>query len=121
MLGDCPRKGAPVPVIAGRTRSTLTPVLVPRLRRQGVLAELGRARAGQAGHHGFQSRTPRVLASYICKACEIEGQDLEASPGRVFCWNCEDEAMITARIVEAGLARRELARTGVGAGLGLPA
>lgn len=46
-----------------------------------------------------RSGTPRILAAYICKTCEIEGQDLEESPGRVFCWNCEDEAMITARIV----------------------
>jgi hypothetical protein len=39
------------------------------------------------------------MAAYICKTCDIEGQDAEASPGRVFCWNCEDEALITARIV----------------------
>jgi hypothetical protein len=43
-----------------------------------------------------------VLAAYICKRCEIEGHDLEAFPGRVSCWNCEDEAIITARIVIEG-------------------
>jgi len=40
-----------------------------------------------------------VMAAYVCKRCEIEGQDLEVSPGQVFCWNCAGEAMITARIV----------------------
>jgi hypothetical protein len=43
------------------------------------------------------------MAVYICKSCEIEGQDLEASPGQVVCWNCQDEAMVTARIVIEGL------------------
>jgi hypothetical protein len=42
------------------------------------------------------------MAAYSCKACEIEGQDLEVSPGRVICWNCEGEATITARIVIDG-------------------
>jgi hypothetical protein len=39
------------------------------------------------------------MASYICKRCDIEGQDLEVAPGRVLCWNCEGQAVITARIV----------------------
>jgi hypothetical protein len=39
------------------------------------------------------------MASYICKRCDIEGQDLEVTPGRVLCWNCEGQAVITARIV----------------------
>jgi hypothetical protein len=42
------------------------------------------------------------MAAYICKRCEIEGQDFEVSPGQVFCWNCEEKAMITARIVIKG-------------------
>jgi hypothetical protein len=42
------------------------------------------------------------MAAYICKRCEIEGQDLEVSPGQVFCWNCGAKAMITARIVIKG-------------------
>lgn len=50
----------------------------------------------------MESRTSRVMAAYICKLCDIEGQDLEVSPGQVFCWNCAGEAMITARIVTAG-------------------
>lgn len=49
-----------------------------------------------------ESRTTRIMASYICKPCDIEGQDQEIAPWRVFCWNCEDEAMITARIVTEG-------------------
>ena len=67
---------------------------------------MGGTLARHAGRHGFEPHTTRVLAAYICKRCEIEGQDQEESPGRVFCWNCEDEAMITARIVTAGLARQ---------------
>jgi hypothetical protein len=39
------------------------------------------------------------MAAYICKRCDIEGQDLEVAPGRVLCWNCEGQAVITARIV----------------------
>lgn len=39
------------------------------------------------------------MAAYICKGCDIEGQDLEVAPGRVLCWNCEGQAVITARIV----------------------
>jgi hypothetical protein len=42
------------------------------------------------------------MAAYICKRCEIEGQDLEVYPGQVFCWNCEEKAMVTARIVIKG-------------------
>jgi len=42
------------------------------------------------------------MAAYICKKCEIEGQDLEVSPWQVLCWNCENEAMVTARIVIDG-------------------
>jgi len=60
---------------------------------------LGSAPARHAGRHGSEPHMPRVLAAYICKSCDIEGQDLELSPGRVSCWNCHDEAMITARIV----------------------
>jgi hypothetical protein len=39
------------------------------------------------------------MAAYICTRCDIEGQDFEVTPGRVLCWNCEGEAVITARIV----------------------
>ena len=67
-----------------------------------MLAQLGKAAGHQTGHRGFEPRRSRILATYICKRCAIEGQDLEVSPGRVFCWNCEDEAMITARIVMEG-------------------
>jgi hypothetical protein len=49
-------------------------------------------RRGQKNEH------PRILAAYICKRCEIEGQDFEVSPKRALCWNCQGEAMITARI-----------------------
>lgn len=42
------------------------------------------------------------MAAYICQRCEIEGQDLEVSPGQVFCWNCGAKAVITARIVIKG-------------------
>jgi hypothetical protein len=63
---------------------------------------LSRTRARQAGRYGFESRTPHVVAAYICKACEIEGKDPEASPGQVFCWNCQAEATITARILMEG-------------------
>ena len=42
---------------------------------------------------------PLVMAAYICHRCEIEGQDLEVAPGHVLCWNCEGQAVITARIV----------------------
>jgi hypothetical protein len=42
------------------------------------------------------------MAAYNCKSCEIEGQDLEVSPGRVTCWNCDADATITARIVIDG-------------------
>ena len=45
-----------------------------------------------------KNERPRILAAYICKRCEIEGQDLEVSPKRALCWNCQGEAMITARI-----------------------
>lgn len=51
---------------------------------------------------GLEPRASRVMAAYICKLCDIEGQDLEVSPGQVFCWNCAGEAMITARIVTEG-------------------
>lgn len=39
-----------------------------------------------------------ILASYICKSCEIEGKDYEESEGHVLCWNCGKEVVITARI-----------------------
>ncbi len=39
-----------------------------------------------------------VVACYTCKRCETEGQDLEVSPWLVFCWNCGEQAVITARI-----------------------
>jgi hypothetical protein len=84
-------------------KDTLKAVLVPKFWCQGVLAKLSRAQTRQAGCHGLESRGTRVMAAYICKACEIEGQDFEASPGRVVCWNCHDEAMVTARIVTEGL------------------
>jgi len=60
---------------------------------------LGRVQVRQAGHHGIQRPVPLVMAAYICHRCEIEGQDLEVTPGHVLCWNCEDQAVITARIV----------------------
>jgi hypothetical protein len=51
---------------------------------------------------GQKNERPRILAAYTCKRCEIEGQDLEMSPEQVLCWNCADEAMITARIALKG-------------------
>jgi len=70
--------------------------------RQEVSGQLGSAPARHARRHGFEPRAARVMAAYTCKSCEIEGQDLEVSPGRVICWNCEGEATITARIVTDG-------------------
>ena len=70
--------------------------------RQEVLGQLGSATAHHAVRHGFEPRAARVLAAYTCKTCEIEGQDLEVSPGRVNCWNCQGEATVTARIVTDG-------------------
>jgi hypothetical protein len=70
--------------------------------RQEVLDQLGSAPARHARRHGSELRAARVLAAYTCKSCEIEGQDLEMSPGRVICWNCEGEATVTARIVIDG-------------------
>jgi hypothetical protein len=64
-----------------------------------MLTRLSRVQARQAGHHGFQQSGPLVMAAYICKRCDIEGQDLEVAPGRVLCWNCAGQAVITARIV----------------------
>ena len=64
-----------------------------------MLTRLNGVQARQAGHHGFQGSGPLVMAAYICKTCDIEGQDLEVTPGRVLCWNCEGQAVITARIV----------------------
>jgi hypothetical protein len=69
---------------------------------QEVLGQLGSAPVRYARRHGFEPRAARVLAAYTCKSCEIEGQDLEVSPGRVICWNCEGEATVTARIVTDG-------------------
>lgn len=63
---------------------------------------MGSALGSQATRCGAESPAPRIMAAYVCKSCEIEGQDLEVSPGQVFCWNCEGEAMITARIVAKG-------------------
>jgi len=63
---------------------------------------LGSALGRQSARRGIESPASRVMAAYVCKRCEIEGQDLEMSPGQVFCWNCEGEAMITARIVMEG-------------------
>ena len=63
---------------------------------------LGSAPGRQTARCGMEPRTSRVMAAYICKLCDIEGQDLEVSPGQVFCWNCAGEAMITARIVTEG-------------------
>ena len=70
--------------------------------RQEVLGQLGSAPARHARRHGSERRAARIMAAYNCKSCEIEGQDLEASPGRVICWNCEREATVTARIVVDG-------------------
>jgi hypothetical protein len=44
------------------------------------------------------SEDPSILAAYVCGACEIQGRDLEVSPGVVLCWNCGDPAVITARV-----------------------
>jgi len=63
--------------------------------------QLSGALVRQTGHHAFEPRGLRVLAIYSCKRCDIEGRDPEVSPWRVFCWNCGDEPLITARIVEA--------------------
>lgn len=63
---------------------------------------MGSAPGRRAVRWGIDPRAARVMAAYVCKRCEIEGQDLEVSPGQVFCWNCDDEAMITARIVMEG-------------------
>ena len=60
---------------------------------------MGSAPARYVGHRRSEARTTRVLAAYVCRICEIEGQEPEVSPGCVFCWNCENEAVITARIV----------------------
>lgn len=90
--------GALVPVVSGSTLN----LFPSEVRCQGVLAQLGKTPGRQAIHRGFEPRRSRILAAYICKRCEIEGQDLEVSPGRVFCWNCEDEAVITARIALQG-------------------
>lgn len=51
----------------------------------------------------FEPGWPPIIAAYICKRCDVEGHDPEMSPGRVYCWNCEDEAVITARIVTTGV------------------
>lgn len=75
------------------------PLEVPR---QEVLGQLGSAPARHARRHGSEPRAARILAAYSCKSCEIEGKDLEVSPGRVNCWNCEGEATVTARIVVDG-------------------
>src|ERR1700745_1398646 len=66
---------------------------------QGVSVQLGSAPARPALRHGSDPQAPRVLAAYGCERCDIAGQDLELSPGRVSCWNCHGEATITARIV----------------------
>jgi hypothetical protein len=39
-----------------------------------------------------------ILAAYTCGACDIQGRDLEVSPGQVLCWNCGRPAAITARV-----------------------
>lgn len=70
--------------------------------RQEVLGQLGSAPTRHAQRHGSGPRAARILAAYSCKSCEIEGQDLEVSPGQVMCWNCQGEATITARIVVDG-------------------
>jgi hypothetical protein len=46
------------------------------------------------------SEEPSILAAYVCGACEIQGRDLEVSPGLVLCWNCGDPAVITARVAD---------------------
>lgn len=69
---------------------------------QEVLGQLSSAPARHVTRHESGPRAARVLAAYTCKSCEIEGQDLEISPGRVICWNCEGEATVTARIVIDG-------------------
>jgi DNA-directed RNA polymerase subunit RPC12/RpoP len=66
------------------------------------LNQLGSAPGSRAAHRGVEPGAAGVMAAYICKRCEIEGQDVEVSPGQVFCWNCGEKAMITARIVIKG-------------------
>jgi hypothetical protein len=39
-----------------------------------------------------------IVAAYTCGTCDIQGRDLEVSPGLVFCWNCGGPAVITARV-----------------------
>ena len=41
-----------------------------------------------------------ILAAYTCGTCDIQGRDLEESPGLVYCWNCGGPAVITARVSE---------------------
>ncbi len=60
---------------------------------------VGSAPGRRTARCGMEPHMSAVMAAYVCKRCEIEGQDLEVSPGQVFCWNCAGEAMITARIV----------------------
>jgi hypothetical protein len=90
-------------------------LLVPRASSEAALSERGemvpqtanhsclrrqaaRERYDMKNRRGRKNERPRILAAYTCKRCEIEGQDLEVSPERALCWNCEDEAKITARI-----------------------
>jgi hypothetical protein len=44
------------------------------------------------------NKNASILAAYTCGACDIQGTDLEVSPGLVLCWNCGDPAVVTARV-----------------------
>jgi hypothetical protein len=39
-----------------------------------------------------------VFAAYVCKTCDVSGSDPEVSPGLVYCWNCGEPAVTTARL-----------------------
>jgi hypothetical protein len=44
----------------------------------------------------------QILAHWLCRACEVEGRDLETEPS---CWNCGGEVTVTARprvLIERG-------------------
>jgi hypothetical protein len=36
----------------------------------------------------------QVFAQWLCRACEVEGRDVETEPS---CWNCGGEVTVTAR------------------------
>jgi uracil phosphoribosyltransferase len=43
-----------------------------------------------------------VMAYWVCRECEVGGSDIETPHGPVRCWQCEDEVIVTARIVQTG-------------------